>query len=487
MASPYFIEFTDPSDKPTFSILPSGTNGPTGSTRTLDIELVGTGTVLWGKKIEENLVHMLENFSCPEDGGSPGNPDSSLTYSPTTPTRGQLWFNSTTDRMFMWDGAAWIQFQSNGAAAVGDLDMGTFKIFNMAQPAAPIGPNNPADPDQAATTKYVHDRFIDTAGDEMSGDLILNNSGVGNLYFGGDGNDYITLDQTDDTFRFFSNASERFTISPTLIRSLLPLTVDGLITANANIVTGTLFTTDINFPGDAIITRDNITLEGATTFDPTYVGNDDFTKIRIQSILAPSAREIGFELGSGNEVAKFVAGTFPGNRLDMLNNPITNVAYPSASTDAATQQYVNDIAGAGASPTGAVVPFAGSVAPTGWLICDGSSLPTSAALFAVIGYTYGGFGGSFNIPDLQDEFIRGASGSHPLGTAQSDQTNNFEQAQTLSGGGGWFGPTTIPENGDWCTAISRGNGAGSHTRRYKLAGVETHPRNVAMHYIIKYI
>lgn len=41
--------------------------------------------------------------------------------------------------------------------------------------------------------------------------------------------------------------------------------------------------------------------------------------------------------------------------------------------------------------------------PTGWLNCDGVQLSTTtyAALFAVLGYTYGGGGGVFAIPDMR--------------------------------------------------------------------------------------
>ena len=51
---------------------------------------------------------------------------------------------------------------------------------------------------------------------------------------------------------------------------------------------------------------------------------------------------------------------------------------------------------------GFIAPFAGSTAPAGWLVCDGSAVSrtTYAKLFAVIGTTYGeGDGNStFNLP-----------------------------------------------------------------------------------------
>lgn len=54
--------------------------------------------------------------------------------------------------------------------------------------------------------------------------------------------------------------------------------------------------------------------------------------------------------------------------------------------------------------TGVVLPFAGSGTsiPAGWLLCDGSSYTTSqyARLFQVIGYTYGGSGSTFKVPNF---------------------------------------------------------------------------------------
>jgi len=56
-------------------------------------------------------------------------------------------------------------------------------------------------------------------------------------------------------------------------------------------------------------------------------------------------------------------------------------------------------------PAGVIEAFAGSVAPSGYLFCDGSAVSrtTYAALFAAIGSGYGAGDGSttFNLPDLQ--------------------------------------------------------------------------------------
>ena len=49
--------------------------------------------------------------------------------------------------------------------------------------------------------------------------------------------------------------------------------------------------------------------------------------------------------------------------------------------------------------------------PAGWLLCDGASVATATYpdLFTAIGYTYGGAGANFNLPNLVDVFVRGQS------------------------------------------------------------------------------
>lgn len=62
-------------------------------------------------------------------------------------------------------------------------------------------------------------------------------------------------------------------------------------------------------------------------------------------------------------------------------------------------------------PIGTVLPFAGSTAPTGWLLCNGQAVDRTVAadLFAVIGTTYGSGNGTttFNLPDLRGRVVAG--------------------------------------------------------------------------------
>lgn len=61
--------------------------------------------------------------------------------------------------------------------------------------------------------------------------------------------------------------------------------------------------------------------------------------------------------------------------------------------------------------TGTVLPFAGTTAPKGWCLCDGSlvSRVTYARLFAAIGTTYGAGDGTttFKLPDLRGRSVAG--------------------------------------------------------------------------------
>ncbi|GAH87071.1 unnamed protein product, partial [marine sediment metagenome] len=75
-------------------------------------------------------------------------------------------------------------------------------------------------------------------------------------------------------------------------------------------------------------------------------------------------------------------------------------------------------------PTGSVIMFGGAVAPTGYLLCNGAAVSriTYANLFAVTGTTFGVGNGTttFNIPDFQGIFPRGAGTSTKLSKADTN-------------------------------------------------------------------
>jgi microcystin-dependent protein len=93
--------------------------------------------------------------------------------------------------------------------------------------------------------------------------------------------------------------------------------------------------------------------------------------------------------------------------------------------------------------TGLIIPWGSASIPTGFLECNGQSVSTStyAALFAVIGYTYGGSGANFNVPDLTDRTVVNKSNTKNL--AQTGGANTVTQTGTI---GGNAGNTTLDTN-----------------------------------------
>ena len=80
-------------------------------------------------------------------------------------------------------------------------------------------------------------------------------------------------------------------------------------------------------------------------------------------------------------------------------------------------------------PPGVVLPFAGDIPPDGFLICNGSSISRELYpnLFNVIGTKYGCQNKDFfNLPNLIDRFIQGASEKHQVGSYLSPSLPNIK-------------------------------------------------------------
>ncbi|EOA3723854.1 phage tail protein, partial [Pseudomonas aeruginosa] len=143
---------------------------------------------------------------------------------------------------------------------------------------------------------------------------------------------------------------------------------------------------------------------------------------------------------------------------------------------------------------GAVVAFACSNPPAGFLIANGAAISraTYAELFARIGTTYGAGNGSttFNLPDYRGEFIRGvdlgrgvdpgrAFGSLQLDALQAHTHVSVVTAIGLSGGTGEFSGAAGSPGGTRVTdRVVEVSGA--------RVATETRSRNVAALICIKY-
>jgi microcystin-dependent protein len=123
------------------------------------------------------------------------------------------------------------------------------------------------------------------------------------------------------------------------------------------------------------------------------------------------------------------------------------------------------------APIGAIAPWAGTTAPDGWLLCDGSAVSRStyAGLYAVIGIAFGAGDGSstFNVPDLRGRFPLGRDNMG--GTAASRVTLEHSAVATTTlgaAGGSQFAQQhthSLTDPGHIHTASTASDGAHTHT------------------------
>ena len=139
-------------------------------------------------------------------------------------------------------------------------------------------------------------------------------------------------------------------------------------------------------------------------------------------------------------------------------------------------------------PTGSIIMYGATTAPTGWLLCDGSAVSrtTYADLFAIIGTTFGAGNGSttFNLPDLRDRFVVGAGASYNNNDTGGEATHvltidempahSHSVATTGAGGSGW--------------AYNAGSGTVKYVNTTSVGGGQPHnnlPPYIGLTFIIK--
>lgn len=184
------------------------------------------------------------------------------------------------------------------------------------------------------------------------------------------------------------------------------------------------------------------------------------------------------------------------NILDGVTATTAELNYVDGVTSP-IQTQINAIAGV---PSGAVMHFAMTSAPSGWLAANGSAVSraTYAALFAAIGVTFGAGDGSttFNLPDLRGEFVRGYDDGRGIdsgrvfGSAQADafqgHWHGINVSSTVVGnnGGGGVGTGNLRADGVGTAAKAKAiesNGVDGTPRTAE----ETRPRNIALLACIK--
>ncbi len=164
--------------------------------------------------------------------------------------------------------------------------------------------------------------------------------------------------------------------------------------------------------------------------------------------------------------------------------------------------------GATAPPTGGISMYGGAAAPSGWVLCDGTTYDsdadsTYAPLFAVIGTTFGGTGSNdFVVPDLRDNFVIGKSGTLALGATggsfdhtHTGPSHSHSHSHSFSDSFTTGGPSST---GSVDTGLSL-RASSSHTHSGSVSGTtggnassggtgatgSNNPPYVALNYIVK--
>ena len=215
-------------------------------------------------------------------------------------------------------------------------------------------------------------------------------------------------------------------------------------------------------------------------------------------------------------------------KLAGLATQVFNVATPSADAHATPKSYVDTQINANGNPVGTVIDFAGSIAPDGYLVCNGGvvSTTTYANLYAVLGVLWANtagastpLAGEFRLPPQQvgglGLYVRGVGATNGIvGTYQADvfkshvhSASHSHTGSTNSTGSHRHGTTMFgadyadggrPVNGGNTisgTCYSDYQGTHSHTVTVNTAtfdtastgdATETRPRSITMLKCIKY-
>lgn len=181
---------------------------------------------------------------------------------------------------------------------------------------------------------------------------------------------------------------------------------------------------EITIPGKSAYTEYlDIVPAGDESIETAFIANEVVTLAKMASSAKnPAAATAGLRsLGTGATEAAAGNDSRLTNERTPSAGSVTTVSLVNGSVTAA-----KIATGIGLVPTGSVLPFAGSISPTGFLIANGASkVKTSLEeLWNVIGYTYGGSGANFNLPNLVSKVPLGAGGTPgALGVAGGTETH----------------------------------------------------------------
>jgi len=219
----------------------------------------------------------------------------------------------------------------------------------------------------------------------------------------------------------------------------------------------------------------------------TFASGDQVTAQKLQDIVDLAtfddpADESTIVKDTGTGKLKVPSNGIGSNELasDALDDNNRAVGTDHIKDNSVTAAKLDSAAVSVLMPTASLMPYAGSSAPTGFLLCDGAAISRTiySSLFGIVGTTYGVGDGSttFNIPDLRGRVI---AGQDDMGGTSANRLTN------QSGGlnGDTLGATGGAETHTLTIAQmpSHDHGGGtvgtSHISDVSGGGGRTHPFN----------
>lgn len=268
------------------------------------LQLLGPGsptynsTTSWGKMLQNNAIHMVENFK--------------NTSAPVSPIAGQLWFNPSVPVLNAYDGASWVSIASTVWPVQSYIDMNNHPIARLTNAvttypyvASLTGHGNN---DQEAVNLRTGDTLYiaKTGGSSasasvrsgtMTGSLNINGASVG-------GASTIGINVNSAPISLYGTSTIDFKTSSTG-----GITFEASTSGNINILGS----------GNVIVTNGNVTVGSGT--DKVVIQNNS---------------------GSAPTVT-YTTSTTGNSVVNLGNNKITNLYTPSSPLDATNKAYVDSL------------------------------------------------------------------------------------------------------------------------------------------------